>query len=754
MSKERLKILSNLCLHLILQLVFSRINLFGMLSPVGLAFAFGKLFFDANIFAVTVFYFVSKIYTMINLKWVFVTLYEIVFLALYYFANEFIKTNKKILLAFLFLTLSNVLLFYFSFENLDYVIYFCINLLCEILLFLFFYKFNKTYKSKLVFCKLSRNDYFVFSLMMFLFSLGLFSFEFLFEYASIFLIIFFVIFSVKILPTDRHLVGLVVVMVGLVIATRDFKVFDFVIIFGTILIIFKSFNKWIFLCVSLVLLFVFMNIFKIFNIFSLISGIFAIFLNLIIPRKCINHISSYFDADAHSVIIANFEEQKTESLKLRLLKMSDTLKQMQNGFKFLLVGKIDRNKACNELAGDVISRCCKECENYRFCFFENMNKKMMFENLLVKAVEKGQVSINDLSNGIQTYCNKSHIVANEVNQMARMFLSYESAMKQEDSSKLLISSEIGNFADIFKNFAKTIKNNAKINEKLSKSLKERLINGLINSKEGIIFENENGVERVDLILSNEQALRREVADIVSSSIKNKVQIKEIKHLSSSGFSIVSFIPKSKINIQFSVAAKAKEQVNGDSTVVTKLSENRYFIAIADGMGHGKTASRMSSMILNLIKSLFEVGLDSELVLDSVNRLLIPAGLDNFTTLDACVIDLDLNECVFIKLGSSVSVLKHERTSEIISSDSLPIGIVRNMKPTIVRKQIFQGDMIFLASDGVVDSFSSVQSFQTFINDSKIYNMQKFLDNVIFDAESLNQRHIDDMTIIGVNLLKN
>ena len=96
--------------------------------------AFGKLFFDANIFAVTVFYFVSKIYTMINLKWVFVTLYEIVFLALYYFANEFIKTNKKILLAFLFLTLSNVLLFYFSFENLDYVIYFSINLLCEILL--------------------------------------------------------------------------------------------------------------------------------------------------------------------------------------------------------------------------------------------------------------------------------------------------------------------------------------------------------------------------------------------------------------------------------------------------------------------------------------------------------------------------------------------------------------------------------------------------------------------------------------------
>ena len=156
----------------------------------------------------------------------------------------------------------------------------------------------------------------------------------------------------------------------------------------------------------------------------------------------------------------------------------------------------------------------------------------------------------------------------------------------------------------------------------------------------------------------------------------------------------------------------------------------------------------------VISAVDKIVIDGKLAVETVNKLLIPAGVDNFSTLDACVIDLDKNECVFIKLGSSVSVLKHEKTSELIASDSLPIGIVKNIKPTIVKKQIFQGDMIFLSSDGVVDSFSSVQSFQTFVNDSKIYNMQKFLDNVLFDAESMNQRHIDDMTIIGVNLLKN
>ena len=214
------------------------------------------------------------------------------------------------------------------------------------------------------------------------------------------------------------------------------------------------------------------------------------------------------------------------------------------------------------------------------------------------------------------------------------------------------------------------------------------------------------------------------------------------------------MPKPKINIQFAVSAKAKEKRNGDSAVVTKLSDNKFFVAIADGMGHGEDANKLSSMVLNMIRSMFEVGLDAELILQSVNKLLIPAGLDNFSTLDACVIDADKGECCFIKLGASVSVLKHKDTSEIIASESLPIGIVKNVKPTIVKKQIYQGDMIFLASDGVVDSFSSVQSYATFVNDSKIYNLQKFVDDVLFDAQNMNNAYIDDMTIIGINLLKN
>ena len=754
MSKEKFKALAKICLHLFLQVIFSKIVLFENLSPVGLSFAFFKLFSDSNIFAVTGFYFISKIFLFNEVQGILITAYEIVFLSLYYFTNEFVKTNKKKLMVELFLILSNVLKFYFEVVSVENVIWFCLNLFLEILVLLYFCKFNSTYKNKLMFYKFSKNDYFVFGIMMLLISLGIFSFPFSSQSFGLFILFLYIIFAERVLPLDRFFVSVTIFALGSVFSVGSFVLFQVSLIFAVMVSFFKEYNKWFYISMCGLSFLILLIIFDIFNIFSIILTFFAIFLFIFIPQRVLQTLSSYFEASGMNLIFRKVEDGKVFALKNRLLLMSDTLKQMQNNFKFLLIGKIDREKACEELSKDVISKCCKSCENYRFCFMENINKKDMFKNLMMRAVESKCLSHSDLSNGIQAYCHKSGIVVSETEQLAKVFLSYESAMKQEDACKLLIASELGNFADIFENFAKTIKYSAKINEKSSKNLKESLFNALIDVKEIAVFENEMGIEHIDLIVLNEIALKKELADVISKTVKNRVQIKEIKHLNQSGFSLVTFVPKSKILIDFYVSSKSKEDKNGDSSVILKLSDSKYFIAIADGMGHGSNANRMSSMILNLIKSMFEVGLDINLIIESVNKLLIPAGVDNFTTLDACVVDVEKCECVFIKLGASVSVLKHKETSEMISSASLPIGIVESIRPTIVKKQIYQGDMIFLASDGVVDSFPSVESYATFINDSKIYNTQKFLDNVIFDAESLNQKHLDDMTIIGINLLKN
>ena len=107
------------------------------------------------------------------------------------------------------------------------------------------------------------------------------------------------------------------------------------------------------------------------------------------------------------------------------------------------------------------------------------------------AISKGFVSIDDLSVGFKTYCDKTNIVVKEINFISKKFIEFEASVKTEDESKLLISTELENFANLFKNFAKNIEKSQKINKNLSKLAKEVLLNNMIDFIDIAVFENKD-----------------------------------------------------------------------------------------------------------------------------------------------------------------------------------------------------------------------------------------------------------------------
>ena len=747
-----LNILKEICFGL-MQIFFSRILILDAICPVGLPFALIRMMFGGNIFSVTLFYFISNIFLFSNLAFLITTGYEIIIIALFYFTKEFLKTKKTLLLTYLFLFVSNALKLYFSLNNLTNLLFFCANLSLECVIILFFYSLFKTYQKKIIFCRFSRFDYFLISLTVLLLSFGLFSYKFILLFFSLLLIDFSIVFTCKIFQFEKFVIVEIMHALGVVLASLSPSFLLYTSISIIVCYEFKDFNKIIYLTTNAITFAILTVACK----FDILLGICSLFLALLIfavlPNKLMTKLTAIFSQDDINYIYKFSNENKIKLVQNKLLLMSKTLTSMESNFKFLLVGKIDRAKACSELSLDVIKTCCSNCEYYKSCFMGNINKKVMFEELIKKAIDLDGISSNDMTNGISSYCAKNLMVQAEINKIAKIYLSYETTMKNEDESKLVIANELQNFSNIFLNFSTMMDKFSILNEKLSKTLKDALLNSMVDAKEVAIFENSMGIKYVNIISTNEQILRKEMQDTIFKVIKNRVTLKEVKHIEYSGLSYATFLPISKIKINFAVSTKSKENKNGDNAVIQKLDDNRYFIAIADGMGHGEKANKISAMVLSLIRSLFEVGFEEDLVIQSVNRLLLPAGLDNFTTLDACVVDLENEYCTFVKLGSSVSVLKHKNTSELISCESLPIGMIQNIKPTIIKKQISAGDMIFIASDGVVDSFKNVDAYKNFINDARIYDMKKYLDDVIFDADFQNQKHKDDMTIIGISLTK-
>lgn len=737
----------------IVQIAFSRAE-FGSVFPLGFSFALARIFFGSHLLIVTLEYAIANIFLWSEFYLLLSACFEIIIMSLYYFFKETIQVKNKKLMLILFLILSSMVKLYLVLTSQMTLLNYLVELGLKLIFLAFIIKLYSVFQSKFIFLKCSTFDYLLFSVFGVLLIWGLLQYEFILNSIGICLFLTALLLCCRFLPTDKFLIFAIstALCFGFIYSSSKIIVLSSL---GIILLVAISrAYKYLYLPIVMLgmyLMFYFSDLLTLGNIINASS---AILFTIFVPQRLVNKLSHFFEEKNLDIIKENLWYESQREIKNNLFLMSKTLKKMQEDFKFLIVGKIDRKYASEELAKDVIYNCCETCDRKILCANSFIDKQRVLSEFIHYAISKGSFYVDELSIGFKTYCDKTNIISQKIAELSKQYLSFETSVKTEDQSKLMISDELGNFAKLFQNFAKNIDKSPKINKNLSLFAKEMITNNMIEVIDVGVFETEKGIEKIDIVAQNEIVLRRELSETVARIIRQKVQVKQIKHLNYSGVSLVSFVMANSLRIEFAVSTRSKESVNGDNTLITKIDDYRFFVALADGMGHGKLAGKTSKMILELIQNMFLVGINLEVIIESVNKLLIPVGLDNFSTLDIAVVDLRNSKCTFIKLGSSVSLIKHKQNTELVSGSSLPVGIVQNLKPSIETYSIRDGDVIVLASDGVVDGFESLEMYKVFINDFKVDNLQGFSDNVLFEVANKNNAHKDDMSIIALKLLKN
>lgn len=753
MDREKLKVGLKQILLFVSQMALSRGVICGA-CPFGFAFAMARIFLGGKLLIVATEYIISCIYLCGNFYLMLSLAFEIVVLSLYFYFRNTVKFKRKFLFFGLFLVLSTMVKLYYSFAfGFEWKTYF-VELGLKLLTSVYFIKVYHLYQKKFIFLKCSTLDYLYFTTFVILFVWGLFQYDFLAQYLGLTLFALVIIFASRVLPSDKFLIISMTLTLcfGWIFSSSKFVVLSIIVI--VLIVSISRVYKYLYFSILLLVLYLVLRISNELVIFNGLSLAFAIVVNLCIPQRAVGKMLEFFQEKNTNIIEENLLIERERDVRQNLLVMSKTLDKMQEDFKFLVVGKIDRKYASQELAKDLMNKCCEKCENKFFCSNSLIDKVKLLSEYILYAIEKGKITADEMSVGFRTYCGKTTLIANEINLRSSQFLEFESSVKTEDQSKLLISTELGNFANLFKNFSKNIEKAPKINRNLSMLAKEMLKNNMIEVQDVGVFESRYGVEKIDVVADNCVVSRKELVEGLSKMLRCRVQVQKVKHLEFSGLSLASFVIAGNLRAEFAISGSSKESVSGDNTIIAKIDDNRFFVAIADGMGHGKIAGKTSKMVLELIKNLVFVGVDLEVVIDSVNKLLLPVGLDNFSTLDAVIVDLRQEKCTFIKLGATVSVIKHKDRTELVTCESLPVGIVQNLKPTIEVKNIRDGDVVVLASDGVVDSFGEVENYRVFVNDQKISNLQRFADNVIFELGIQPNKHRDDMSIIALKLLKN
>ena len=107
---------------------------------------------------------------------------------------------------------------------------------------------------------------------------------------------------------------------------------------------------------------------------------------------------------------------------------------------------------------------------------------------------------------------------------------------------------------------------------------------------------------------------------------------------------------------------------------------------------------------------------------------------------------------FLKSGACPTYIKNKKKVQIVKSNSLPAGIVEESQIQIFDKDLENGDIMLMCSDGVLDSNVEYKNKELWIKylleDIETKNTQKIADLILNEAIDNNYGVAkDDMSVV-------
>ena len=416
-----------------------------------------------------------------------------------------------------------------------------------------------------------------------------------------------------------------------------------------------------------------------------------------------------------------------------------------------LMEKEDPSRAAERLAGEFARNLCAGCNGYRDCAAQGGGGTApLFIDPIRHALETGRASICDLPSYLNANCHKVKEILKDLSRAAEAYEAERSHAAETLADRARMAEEAEGIAGVLDELGKETRRAIGFDGRRERRVLAELWAVGVSAYDAMVTEDEQGVG-VTVTMDGDRAEDPRVVGAVSRAM-NTPLIPESVAVLGAGAASVTFTVAPAFDAIVGQAVRVKEgsEACGDTKTVTRLGGDRIMIALSDGMGSGEEANRGSSAAISLVENFYRTGVDEKVVLPLINRLLTMRNDGSFQTLDMCVVNLRTGEADFIKLSAPESVILRKEGCEVVEGGSLPLGILREVRPVISRRRLFSGDVVVLATDGVTDAIG-VDGIVRVAETGRTNNPQAVADNVVRDAAYVSGA--DDQTVVALRLFR-
>lgn len=306
--------------------------------------------------------------------------------------------------------------------------------------------------------------------------------------------------------------------------------------------------------------------------------------------------------------------------------------------------------------------------------------------------------------------------------------------------------------------------NTKEDAALERGLKKQLHKKGIQLKEAYVYENEANRKEVYLTIRTRRKRcisNKEAAEVLSGVLGTAMMPScEARAFVRNEYTNTCFVERTNFKVLYGVERSVgdDQQISGDSFSFLQKEEGQFLASLSDGMGTGLSAYQESEKVVDLLEQFLEAGFTKETAVKMINSAMaLRSDGKTFSTIDISSIDLYSGVCEFLKIGAATSFIRRGNWVETITSTSLPAGIFQKTDLERTCRKLYDGDMIVMVTDGVLDVLPQEhqeQLMKDIILEHPTNNPKELADYLLSRVRQYqNGRFCDDMTILAVGIWK-
>lgn len=492
----------------------------------------------------------------------------------------------------------------------------------------------------------------------------------------------------------------------------------------------------------------------------IIEGVISLVLFLVIPEKVYVRLSQEMDIDKkYQACEKDYAEKIKSILTERLDKFSQVLSNMASTLSNLADNdKLDMNSKSSGMVENLANRVCSTCDVCNVCWGREMLTTYKSFQDLLEGAQGGKIIFPQT---LEKKCMKKSALIRNTEDVISKFIVGEMWRKRLAEGRELISGQFNNMArsvdEILGEFADDFNEDRDIENKLTAILEKYDI----YTENVLAIKNKGGRMAIQISMEScdgSNMCHKKILPLINECADSKMRMRSdgctINPKTHKCTACFEEMPNLRISTSVARLCKDGQTIFGDSYSYGESIDGKYMMVLSDGMGSGPQAGRESKAVVDLIEKFTEAGFALETAINSVNSIMSLkfSEEEKFSTVDLCSIDLYNGEVEFIKVGAVMSFIKSGNTVDIIKSRSLPIGILDEADIEMHHKNVKNGDMIIMVSDGILECNEKLSGRVDWILDYLCRNDHKPIEELSKDlvakAKELgNNRVNDDMTII-------